>query len=482
MNRTDARFYYDPAVAPTIGATCSDRSFTYDEDRVRFDPLFHAAFFGLPPASRESIGDVRRYQSALPGMPAQGILDVSDPTQLPLPSMLVPQLQKLILDSGKLAKLDALLTQLKAEGHRCLIYFQMTRMIDLFEEYLAFRQYKYLRLDGNSTISERRDMVTDWQTKPELFIFLLSTRAGGLGINLTAADTVIFYDSDWNPSVSRCERCCTSICSAAANVPGLSRTTPRPWTEHTALARPSKSRSTASSPRTRSTSGSCNSRGESLSPFQPPQREIDLVFVPRRNKKLVQDAVVGSSGAAAPSEGPAKATEVVSLLLNDTELEESLRQAEERRKRNEEIKREDGKRGAQKRQDNRRQKQAAAAEMAQKPSAWEDANDDEDGMSFFANVNQTAANDDDAEQPPASGTASGTETPQPQAQAQAQAQPEAKPKPARKRKPELDENGQPIQKRKRRSRAEMCVPRILSVTSRCSSNVSCSHLQGDLPS
>ncbi|GAA5878549.1 hypothetical protein JCM3774_000103 [Rhodotorula dairenensis] len=405
LARPDARFYYDPVVAPTIGATCSDRSFAYDEDRARFDPLFHAAFFGLPPASRESIGELRRYQSTLPGLPPQGILDVSDPTQLPLPSMLVPQLQKLILDSGKLAKLDALLTQLKAEGHRCLIYFQMTRMIDLFEEYLAFRQYKYLRLDGNSTISERRDMVTDWQTKPELFIFLLSTRAGGLGINLTAADTVIFYDSDWNPS---------NDAQAMDRAHRLGQT--KQVTVYRLITKDTVD-----------------------------ERIVQLA----RNKKLVQDAVVGSSAAAPPSEGPAKANEVVSLLLNDTELEESLRQAEERRKRNEEIKREDGKRGAQKRQDNRRQKQAAAAEMAQKPSAWGDAMDDEDGMSFFANVNQTAANDDDVEQPPASGTASGTETPQPQAQ------PEAKPKPPRKRKPELDENGQPIQKRKRRSRAEM---------------------------
>ena len=73
-------------------------------------------------------------------------------------------------------------------------------MIDLMEEYLIYRQYKYLRLDGASKISDRRDMVTDWQTRPELFVFLLSTRAGGLGINLTAADTVIFYDHDWNPS------------------------------------------------------------------------------------------------------------------------------------------------------------------------------------------------------------------------------------------------------------------------------------------
>jgi hypothetical protein len=109
----------------------------------------------------------------------------------------------LILDSGKLHKLDKLLEQLKAEGHRCLIYFQMTRMIDLMEEYISYKQYKYMRLDGSSKISDRRDMVTDWQTRPEIFIFLLSTRAGGLGINLTAADTVIFYDSDWNPTVDQ---------------------------------------------------------------------------------------------------------------------------------------------------------------------------------------------------------------------------------------------------------------------------------------
>merc|ERR1712007_209540 len=77
----------------------------------------------------------------------------------------------------------------------------MTRMMDLMEEYLTYRQYKYIRLDGSSRLSDRRDLVNDWQSNPELFIFLLSTRAGGLGINLTAADTVIFYDSDWNPTI-----------------------------------------------------------------------------------------------------------------------------------------------------------------------------------------------------------------------------------------------------------------------------------------
>lgn len=77
----------------------------------------------------------------------------------------------------------------------------MTRMIDMMEEYLTYRNYKYCRLDGSTKLEDRRDTVHDFQTRPEIFIFLLSTRAGGLGINLTSADTVIFYDSDWNPTI-----------------------------------------------------------------------------------------------------------------------------------------------------------------------------------------------------------------------------------------------------------------------------------------
>jgi len=82
-----------------------------------------------------------------------------------------------------------------------LLYFQMTRMIDLMEEYLTYRQYKYCRLDGSTKLEDRRDTVSDFQNDPSIFVFLLSTRAGGLGINLTSADTVIFYDSDWNPTI-----------------------------------------------------------------------------------------------------------------------------------------------------------------------------------------------------------------------------------------------------------------------------------------
>ncbi|CCD26512.1 chromatin-remodeling ATPase INO80 NDAI_0H03390 [Naumovozyma dairenensis CBS 421] len=113
----------------------------------------------------------------------------------------MPSMDRFITESAKLKKLDELLVQLKKEDHRVLIYFQMTKMMDLMEEYLTYRQYSHIRLDGSSKLEDRRDLVHDWQTKPEIFVFLLSTRAGGLGINLTAADTVIFYDSDWNPTI-----------------------------------------------------------------------------------------------------------------------------------------------------------------------------------------------------------------------------------------------------------------------------------------
>ncbi|TMW54018.1 hypothetical protein DOY81_000886 [Sarcophaga bullata] len=118
-------------------------------------------------------------------------------------SVIIPDKETLISDAGKLAVLDSLLTRLKAEGHRVLIYSQMTKMIDLLEEYMWHRKHRYMRLDGSSKISARRDMVADFQTRQDIFVFLLSTRAGGLGINLTAADTVIFYDSDWNPTVDQ---------------------------------------------------------------------------------------------------------------------------------------------------------------------------------------------------------------------------------------------------------------------------------------
>lgn len=113
----------------------------------------------------------------------------------------VPDFARLLCDSGKLRTFDGLMTRLKVEGHRVLIYSLMTKMIDILEDYMQYRHFKYHRLDGQTELGKRRDMVHDFQTRDETFAFLLSTRAGGLGINLTAADTVIFYDSDWNPTM-----------------------------------------------------------------------------------------------------------------------------------------------------------------------------------------------------------------------------------------------------------------------------------------
>ena len=117
-------------------------------------------------------------------------------------SVQVPDFARLVTDAGKLRILDSLLPRLKAEGHRVLLFCQMTKMMDILEDYLWYRKHRYLRLDGSASIADRRDMVNDFQAEgSEYFIFMLSTRAGGLGINLTAADTVIFYDSDWNPTM-----------------------------------------------------------------------------------------------------------------------------------------------------------------------------------------------------------------------------------------------------------------------------------------
>ncbi|KDR72000.1 hypothetical protein GALMADRAFT_253304 [Galerina marginata CBS 339.88] len=108
--------------------------------------------------------------------------------------------EHLIQNSGKMLILDKLLSSMKEKGSRVLIFSQMSRVLDILEDYCLFRQYKYCRIDG-STAHEDRIAAIDDYNKPgsEKFIFLLTTRAGGLGINLTTADVVVLYDSDWNP-------------------------------------------------------------------------------------------------------------------------------------------------------------------------------------------------------------------------------------------------------------------------------------------
>uniref|UniRef100_A0A8C9X0H2 Chromatin-remodeling ATPase INO80 n=1 Tax=Sander lucioperca TaxID=283035 RepID=A0A8C9X0H2_SANLU len=201
----------------------------------------------------------------------------------------IPDKESLITESGKLHTLDILLSRLKAQGHRVLIYSQMTRMIDLLEEYMVYRKHTYMRLDGSSKISERRDMVADFQSRTDIFVFLLSTRAGGLGINLTAADTVIFYDSDWNPTVDQ---------QAMDRAHRLGQT--KQVTVYRLIC----------------------------------QGSIEERILQRAKEKSEIQRVVISGGNFKPD--TLKPKEVVSLLLDDDELEKKLRQRQEEKRQLEE--------------------------------------------------------------------------------------------------------------------------------------------------
>ena len=110
--------------------------------------------------------------------------------------------EDLIGGSGKLRMLDRMLPMLHEDGHRVLIFSQFTSMLDILEEYCDSRGWSYLRLDGSTNRVQRRLDVRRFNApRSNIFLFLISTRAGGLGLNLASADTVILYDSDWNPQV-----------------------------------------------------------------------------------------------------------------------------------------------------------------------------------------------------------------------------------------------------------------------------------------
>ncbi|KAF9279964.1 hypothetical protein BGZ68_007574 [Mortierella alpina] len=110
------------------------------------------------------------------------------------------QLKGIIMSSGKMVLLDKLLTRLKKDGHRVLIFSQMVRMLDIMTDYLALRGFAFQRLDGSVGSEARKRSIEHFNAPNSIdFVFLLSTRAGGLGINLETADTVIIFDSDWNP-------------------------------------------------------------------------------------------------------------------------------------------------------------------------------------------------------------------------------------------------------------------------------------------
>ena len=119
--------------------------------------------------------------------------------------------QDMIDCCGKLQVLDQMLARLMKDGHKTLVFSQMTRLLDILVSYLEMKGIPFCLLDGRTKYLDRQDGVDRFTNDPSIKVFLLSTRAGGLGINLTAADTCIIYDSDWNPQADlqaqdRCHR------------------------------------------------------------------------------------------------------------------------------------------------------------------------------------------------------------------------------------------------------------------------------------
>eukprot|EP01062_Namystynia_karyoxenos_P026815 TRINITY_DN2071_c0_g3_i1.p1 TRINITY_DN2071_c0_g3~~TRINITY_DN2071_c0_g3_i1.p1 ORF type:complete len:762 (+),score=290.59 TRINITY_DN2071_c0_g3_i1:96-2381(+) len=128
------------------------------------------------------------------------------------PKHVAKRAKHIVQSCSKMQLLDKMLTKLKQQGHKVLIFSQMTEVLDLIDDYLAHKGWdSEYRIDGRVGVADRQSRIEEFNTSPDAFVFLLSTRAGGLGINLTAADTVIIYDSDWNPqndlqAQARCHR------------------------------------------------------------------------------------------------------------------------------------------------------------------------------------------------------------------------------------------------------------------------------------
>ncbi|KAM9381281.1 chromatin-remodeling ATPase INO80 [Phaethornis superciliosus] len=268
---------------------CNDRSAEYERRALKDGGSLEAKQCVLNGAPELAADWLKQSSQFFPESPG-GLLGIRP--QNGWSFIRIPDKESLITDSGKLHALDLLLTRLKSQGHRVLIYSQMTRMIDLLEEYMVYRKHTYMRLDGSSKISERRDMVADFQNRNDIFVFLLSTRAGGLGINLTAADTVIFYDSDWNPTVDQ---------QAMDRAHRLGQT--KQVTVYRLICKGT----------------------------------IEERILQRAKEKSEIQRMVISGGNFKPD--TLKPKEVVSLLLDDEELEKKLRQRQEEKRQQEETNR-----------------------------------------------------------------------------------------------------------------------------------------------
>ena len=177
---------------------------TLDSSYNRIKPIFERFILNVPNA-----WVTNKHETVMPN--SQVSKDFTGDRLVSRFQIHVPDTRLIQYDCGKLQVLSNLLRTLHIGGHRALIFTQMTRMLDVLEAFLNYHGYVYMRLDGTTKVEMRQALMERFNNNSKYFIFILSTRSGGVGINLTGADTVIFYDSDWNPTMDaqaqdRCHR------------------------------------------------------------------------------------------------------------------------------------------------------------------------------------------------------------------------------------------------------------------------------------
>jgi len=180
---------------------------TYQQKANGLDSVLERFVFCVPTAKAEPIDFNIKIRDDNDKLNDSDIMEVASKYLKPFHkansrlSSFFPDKKLVQFDAGKLQVLAVLLRRLREGGHRALIFTQMSRMLDILEAFLNIHGHTYLRLDGSTGVDKRQRMMDRFNNDPKIFCFILSTRSGGLGINLTGADTVIFYDSDWNPAM-----------------------------------------------------------------------------------------------------------------------------------------------------------------------------------------------------------------------------------------------------------------------------------------
>lgn len=195
----------DTASYWTRSDALSDAVLSYHQRNAQMADTLTRFAFATPPAVAQGV-----VQAALPGVDADA-LALRSPALDPLHRAAVqlnvsfPDASLLQYDCGKLQQLDVLMRRLVPNGHRILIFTQMTKVLDILEKFFNYQGYRYLRLDGATKVEQRQVLTERFNRDTRISAFILSTRSGGLGINLVGADTVLFYDLDWNAAIeSQC--------------------------------------------------------------------------------------------------------------------------------------------------------------------------------------------------------------------------------------------------------------------------------------